>query len=224
MGASEETWSQGEMCSKESESMCIKFAYGQEGSHWRWRHVPFFFITSQSHLVAQLTPLGLHCSPVMRVTSAPRTGFPVLRVVPAALWFSWLLMWRLRSTKGQSQFAAGRVWGRSCFGLISITGLKFGEMLCRSAMIKGFQKESQFPKSHNFSYDVKLMRISSTTWERCPRRAWAEFVSTYGTSYVWLKTSNETRILTLYPLLEATRSRKVSWLQTIGHKRRNKFI
>lgn len=168
--------------------------------------------------------LGLHCSPVMRVTSAPRTGFPLLRVVPAALWFSWLLMWRLRSTKGQSQFAAGRVWGRSCFGLISITGLKFGEMLCRSAMIKGIQKESQFPKSHNFSYDVKLMRISSTTWERRPRRAWAEFVSTYGTSYVWLKTSNETRILTLYPLLEATRSRKVSWLQIIGHKRRNKFI
>lgn len=158
------------------------------------------------------------------VTSAPHTGFPMLRIVPAAFWFSWLLMWSLKSMKSQNQFAAGRVCGRSFFGLVNITGLKFGEMLCRSAAIKGVQKESQLPKSHNFTYDVKLMRISTTIWERLPRGAWAKFISTYDTSYVWLKTSNETRILTLYPLLEATRSSKASWLEIISHKWRNKFI
>lgn len=166
--------------------------------------------------------LALHCSLVMSVTSTPCPGFPVLSCSRS---FAVLLVadMTFQSMKGQSQFAAWWVWGRSFFGLVNITGLRFCER-CGLAMIKGVQKESQFSKSHNFPYDVKLMRISSTIWERCPRRAWAEFVSTYGTSYVWLKTSNETRILTLYPLLEARRNKKASWLEIVGHKWRNKFI
>lgn len=176
-----------------------------------WQHVPFFFIVSPTCLVAQLTPVSSplltsdqgHVSSMYRIPHAHScsSSFTVLLVAD---------MWRLRGTKGQRQFVAGRVWRRNFFGLLNVTGLKSSEMLCRSAMIKGVQKESKFPKSHNFPYDVKLMRISSAIWERHPRRAWVEFLSTYGTSYVWLKTSNETRVLTLYRLLEAARSSKAS--------------
>lgn len=127
-------------------------------------------------------------------------------------------------TKVRSQFAAGGVWGRSFIGLANTAGVKFGEMLCRSAMIKGVPKDSQFPKSHNLPYDVKLMRISSTIWEGRSRRPRAEFISTYGTYCVCLKTFNDTWIWTLYPLLKATKSRRASWLETMCHKWRNKFI
>lgn len=124
-----------------------------------------------------------------------------------------------------SQFAAGRFWGRSgaSWGWLILQVLNFERCCADQQELGEFRRDHGFPKSHNFPYDVKLMKINSSIWERHPKRPWAEFVSSYGASFVWLKTSNETRILTLYPLLEATRSRKASWLEITGPKWRNKF-
>lgn len=150
----------------------------------------------------------------------PPPVIPMFRAVLVAFWFSWLLMWCLR-TQVSLPLAASE--GGASLDWFMLQALNFVRCCADQRELRGFKRDHNFPKSHNFPYDVKLLRINSAIWERHPKRAWAEFVSSYGTSYVWLKPSNETRILTLCPLLETTRSRKASWLEITGPKWRNKL-
>lgn len=188
----------GSVCHEGLESVCIKSLRIMKKA-----------ITGLSHLLAapgQFNPVQQsQCWELSR-------GFEVLLVADAM-------------SEDPRQFAAGRFWGRSgaSWGWLILQVLNFERCCADQQELGEFRRDHGFPKSHNFPYDVKLMKINSSIWERHPKRPWAEFVSSYGASFVWLKTSNETRILTLYPLLEATRSRKASWLEITGPKWRNKF-
>lgn len=108
------------------------------------------FQSSSLCFKAQFTPVSSplltvgqgHVSSIHRIPSAQSCscGFAVLLVVDVVF----------EEHEGPESIYCWESLREGFFGLVNITRIKFGEVLCRSAMIKGFQKESQFPQITSF--------------------------------------------------------------------------